>query len=204
MKRIPSVSIAAAMLAAAGINGCADSEPTGASPPVLVEVTSPIGSVMALGRSVQLSATARDVVGNVVTGVPFSWESSNEAVARVSSTGLVTGVAEGAPTITATAENVSGSLQMEVVAVDLDGIAAVLNDPFFAQLVSHLSGATKASMQAAMDGCSSGVTTGNLEAIQECILGAQSLVAAATDPDDKALLAVAGLFLDHAERLLDL
>ncbi|UCF19970.1 MAG: Ig-like domain-containing protein [Gemmatimonadota bacterium] len=169
-----------------------------------VEVTSPIGSAMALGRTVQLSAVAKDRNDNPVTGVQFSWQSSNTAVATVSGSGLVTGVAAGNATVTATAEGVSGNLGMRVVAADLGGISAVLNDPFAVALVSNLTGTAQANMQATLGECSSGTSSGNLEAIQNCLDSAQSQVGAATDPDDKALLAVFALFLGQAERLLNL
>jgi uncharacterized protein YjdB len=208
MKRLVFVPIAAASLAAVAISGCGDDGPTGPSPPSQIEVSSPIGSLMALGRTVQLSATARDNQGNVVTGVQVSWGSSNEAVARVSTTGLVESVAEGNVTVTATAAaavgTVSGTLQLRVVAADLDGIGATLSDPFTQALVSHMTDATQASMQAALAGCSDGVSTGSLEAIQECLASAESQVGAATEPDDQALGAVLVLFLDHAEQLLNL
>lgn len=208
MKQLVYVSIAAAALAAVAVSGCGGDEPTGPSPPTQVEVSSPIGSLMALGRTVQLTATARDNQGNVVTGIQVSWGSSNEAVATVSTTGLVESVAEGNVTITASTAGVtgtlSGTLQLRVVAADLGGIGATLSDPFTQALVSLMTATTQASMQAALAGCSNGVSSGSLEAIQDCLGSAQSQVGAATDPDDKALLAVVDLFLDYAERLLGL
>ena len=171
---------------------------------VTVEVTSPIGSSMALGASVQLSATAKDRDGDPVSGVQITWESSNTAVATVSSSGLVAGVAEGNATITATTQDVSGTLGMRVVDSDLGGISTALNDPFAVALVSNLTSSSQSSMQATMSECSSNIGSGNLEAIQDCLDDAQSQVGAATDPDDRALLAVFALFLSRAELLLNL
>ena len=125
----------------------------------VVEVTSPIGSSMALGRAVQLSATAKDRNDNPVSGVQFTWGSSNTAVATVTSSGLVESVAEGSVTITATAEDVPGNLQMRVVAADLGGISSVLSDPFAAALVSNLTAAAQSNMQATMSECSSNVSS---------------------------------------------
>ncbi len=68
----------------------------------------------ALGETVQLIAELGDQSGDVNAGVRFSWESSNDAVATVNATGLVTAVSNGAATITATAGSVSG---MATVAV---------------------------------------------------------------------------------------
>jgi hypothetical protein len=63
--------------------------------------------------SVLLTATPRDSVWQTV-----SWKSSNELVASPSSTGgLVTGLAPGEATITATTEGVSGSTRIIVAPV---------------------------------------------------------------------------------------
>jgi hypothetical protein len=62
--------------------------------------------------SVLLTATPRDSIWQTV-----SWKSSNELVASPSSTGLVTGLAPGEATITATSEGVSGSARIIVAPV---------------------------------------------------------------------------------------
>ena len=49
----------------------------------------------------QLRATAYDASGNVVTGFSAAWGSSQESVATVSSSGMVTGVSPGSATVTA-------------------------------------------------------------------------------------------------------
>src|SRR5712691_3734273 len=59
-----------------------------------VTVTPATASVGA-GLTSQLTATATDSAGNVLSGQPFTWTSSNGAVATVSATGLVTGVVAG-------------------------------------------------------------------------------------------------------------
>lgn len=67
------------------------------------------------GQSTQATATARDSAGNVVAGSIVTWQSSHPAVAAVSTTGLVTGIAPGSSTITATAGGKSGSVVITVV-----------------------------------------------------------------------------------------
>lgn len=57
--------------------------------------------------SVRLAATPRDVFSNPLTGRIVTWASSNEAVATVDDTGLVTAVAAGSCNITATCEGVT-------------------------------------------------------------------------------------------------
>ncbi len=61
----------------------------------------------------QLIATAYTSTGTVVA-VTFTWASSNTAIATVSSTGLVTGVAAGTANITASVKNVTGTLAVTV------------------------------------------------------------------------------------------
>lgn len=67
------------------------------------------------GQSTQATATARDSAGNVLAGLLVTWLSSNPAAAAVSATGLVTGVAMGATTVTATAAGKTGSVVITVV-----------------------------------------------------------------------------------------
>lgn len=64
--------------------------------------------------SVQLVTTLRDINGNVLTGRAISYVSSNNAVATVSATGLVSAVAVGTGTITVTSEGVSATVPVIV------------------------------------------------------------------------------------------
>ena len=67
-----------------------------------VTVTPPDTSIP-IGATVQLSATARDGLGDPVPGGPFQWASSDPTIATVSSTGLVHSAGPaGDVTITAT------------------------------------------------------------------------------------------------------
>lgn len=66
------------------------------------------------GGTSQLSATTRDAGGNLLTGRTVTWASSNTGVATVDPSGLVTGVAGGSATISATSGGVSGTLAITV------------------------------------------------------------------------------------------
>src|SRR5207249_6003043 len=72
--------------------------------PVASVTVSPTAPNMYVGGTVQLTATLKDAAGSVLSGRALSWTSSNVAIATVSAAGLVTGVAVGAVTITATSE----------------------------------------------------------------------------------------------------
>lgn len=90
--------------------------------PVSTVVVSPsTGSVQA-GQTVQLTATLSDANGGVLSGRTIAWTSANPAVATVSATGLVSTVAPGAVTISATSEGKSGSAQITVVPVPVASV----------------------------------------------------------------------------------
>ena len=71
----------------------------------------------ALGDTLRLTAEAFDANGHAVAGAEFSWESSDSAVATVDASGLVTTMARGSVTITATSGSVSGSAIVSVAQV---------------------------------------------------------------------------------------
>src|SRR3989454_93400 len=91
---------------ASGIAGTALLAVTNVS--VASVAVSPASATMSMGATQQLSATPKDAAGNVLAGRAVAWTSSNPAIATVSATGLVTGVAAGSATITATSEGQSG------------------------------------------------------------------------------------------------
>ena len=67
-----------------------------------------------VGATSQASATTRDANNNVLTGRTIVWSSSNQGVASVSASGLVTGIAAGTAQITATSENKTGNATITV------------------------------------------------------------------------------------------
>jgi hypothetical protein len=84
--------------------------------PVATVTVSPSSGTVAVGSTVQLTATLRDATGNVLTGRTVTWSSNNTGTATVNGTGLVSGVAAGSATITATSEGRSGTSAMTVTA----------------------------------------------------------------------------------------
>jgi uncharacterized protein YjdB len=78
-----------------------------------VEVT-PVAPSVSAGQTVQLTATAQDANGKVLTGRTFTWVSSATGVATVTGSGLVRGVAPGSATITATSGGKSGTASVSV------------------------------------------------------------------------------------------
>ncbi len=106
------VLILAAMTTACGEDGAGGGiqEP---EPVASVTVTAPTTTVQG-GQSVQLTATARDADGAVVEGRTFEWTTLNPTAASVSSTGLVTGIAEGQAEIRASTDGFTGSVTLTV------------------------------------------------------------------------------------------
>ena len=82
--------------------------------PVQQVTVSPASSVLLVGGQVQLTAAVEDANGNIVTDRTLTWQSSASSVASVGVDGLVSGVAGGTATITATADGVSGSATVTV------------------------------------------------------------------------------------------
>ena len=97
--------------------------------PTTVTVSPATAELTALGETVQLTATARDQNGQVMSGATVTWSSSDARVATVDTDGLVTAVGEGAATITAMAGQASGSAAVAVSAV-------AVSDPDRAALVA--------------------------------------------------------------------
>jgi len=86
------------------------------SVPVASVAVSPASASVAVGQTVQLAATPKDASGNPLTGRVVTWATSNAAVATVNGSGLVTGVAAGSATITATSEGKNGTAAITVTA----------------------------------------------------------------------------------------
>jgi len=83
-------------------------------PVASVTVTPASGSV-AVGGTLQLTATPLDANGNPLTGRTITWQSSDNTVASVNGSGQVMGVAVGGPvTITATSEGKNGTAAITV------------------------------------------------------------------------------------------
>jgi hypothetical protein len=92
----------------------APTEPTfakgGGGPKVKSISVSPSSATIAVGQTVQLTASASPPN----SASTFAWSSSNNNVATVSSAGLVTGVGAGTATITASAGGVNGTSTVTV------------------------------------------------------------------------------------------
>jgi hypothetical protein len=89
---------------------------TSTPPPVASVSVTPESASLTAGQTVQLTATPRDASGNPLSGRVVTWSTSSAAVATVSASGLVSAVAPGAATITATSEGQGGEAAITVIA----------------------------------------------------------------------------------------
>jgi hypothetical protein len=90
---------------------------SGNPPPVATVAVTPAITSVLKSATQQLTATLKDASGNVLTGRTVAWSSSNIGVASVSASGLVTGVAAGVVTVTATSEGKSGTSAVTITAL---------------------------------------------------------------------------------------
>ena len=101
-----------------GCGGDGSTEPTRPPPdtprPARVTVSPAAIELTALGATAQLAAEVRDQTGNVMPGAAATWASGDASVATVDRSGLVTAVANGTATITASAGGASGTAEITV------------------------------------------------------------------------------------------
>ncbi|MBC8087979.1 MAG: Ig-like domain-containing protein [Phycisphaerae bacterium] len=113
--RVLWAAISAGALVTVSSCGGGDDSPTN---PVVtitrIDVTAPTAT-LSPAQTTQLTATARTSTGSVAT-TSITWSTSASSVASVNQNGVVTGVAAGVATITASGGGVSGSTTLTVVA----------------------------------------------------------------------------------------
>lgn len=122
-----------AFLTATTLAACTEdpADPIDPPPPVSVEsieVDAPPHDLLP-GQTAQLTARALDADGRPVADVAFTWESDNPTVATVGADGLVTALAVGEVTISASAELVTGGVFLTVLEDELPAVAYVELEP---------------------------------------------------------------------------
>ena len=113
----------AALVLLVPLAGCDDSPSAPAAPtPTTIQVQ-PVSDTLRVGNSTSLSATVLDGDGEPMPEVEVSWSSSNPAVVLVDElTGLATGNDVGTATLTATADQASGSAQITVLGPPIESV----------------------------------------------------------------------------------
>ena len=108
MRRLWRLGVVGVVAACGGSDG-----PTGGSGVASVRMNANAISLL-VGQSDQLAATAVDRSGNQVSGGTTTWRSGNTAVATVTQSGVVTGVATGQTDVTATVDGKVGTTRVTV------------------------------------------------------------------------------------------
>lgn len=90
--------------------------------PVASVTVTPTTASLLVGGTVTLSATAKDAAGNALSGRTITWSTSDASVATVNA-GVVTAVALGTATITATSEGKSATAQINVTVAPVATVA---------------------------------------------------------------------------------
>jgi uncharacterized protein YjdB len=129
--------------------------------PVASVAVSPATASLTVGATQQLTATPRDSAGATLTGRVVTWASSASGVAMVSSGGLVTAVAAGSATITATSEGISGTATVTVTA----GVVSLSQSTVSVSAGTVASGGTVALQLQAKDANGNSLTTGGLAVV---------------------------------------
>jgi hypothetical protein len=128
------------MVAGACGGGDSSGPPGNGGPAVATVEVAGAGNTLGVGETMQLTATAKDGDGNVVTGRTFTWSSNNQAVATVVPSGLVTGVSAGPATISATADSRSGSYAITVQGAEPVVVASVTPNPLVPGQAATITG----------------------------------------------------------------
>src|SRR5438445_193015 len=91
--------------------------------PVASVAVAPATASIRVAQTVQLTATPKDSAGGTLAGRTVTWRSGDTTVATVSPSGLVTGMAPGAASITATSEGKSSTAAITVTPIPVAAVA---------------------------------------------------------------------------------
>jgi hypothetical protein len=111
------LSIAGAVLGCGSSGESGPVTPTGPQRAAVASVVvTPSSSAVAVGTSVQFTATVRDATGATLTDRAVTWTVADGSKASITTAGLVTGLVAGTTSVTATSEGVNGTAAITVSA----------------------------------------------------------------------------------------
>ena len=183
---------------------CKDQAP-GTPVATTVAVTSPIDSILAVGKTTQLSAAPRDAAGAPVPNLTVTWSSTNATALAVAGTGVLSALTAGTATISASVPGpATGTLRMRAVDADLATIGTLAADAYATALIAAMTPAKRAAVQPAWTMCATGAASGGVVAIMQCGSGIVAEAEPSTDATDRVLVEVLRLYSDEAQRRLGL
>ena len=100
---VTGVSVGQATISATGEGKTGTALITVSPTPIATIAVSPNGGSLPAGGTMLFTATPRDAAGQPLTGRALEWRSSNDAVATISASGLLTAITPGTVTITVSA-----------------------------------------------------------------------------------------------------
>ncbi len=118
----PTIAMLACSLALACSSTPTEPDPDPDPPAVASVVVTPDSTSVEVGATQTYAASTRDASGNTLSGRAITWTTADAAVATVNATGLVTGVAAGATTVSATSEGVTGVATVVVIPVPVASV----------------------------------------------------------------------------------
>ena len=120
--QVTGVSAGSASIRATVLNSNASATVTVTQPAVASVQIDPSPATVKLFGTGTISAIARDAQNNPITGRAVTWQSVTPGIVSVSASGVLTGIALGQGTVTATIDGISG---FAVVTVGPAGVASV-------------------------------------------------------------------------------
>jgi len=111
-----------AALAASAWQSCSNDSTGPGSSAVASVIVTPAAVTIGPTDTLRLIAVAKDAAGTPLTGRTITWSTSDPSRATVSTSGLVTGVAAGSATISATAEGKAGQSAITVKFINIAGV----------------------------------------------------------------------------------
>lgn len=111
---VSAIKVGVDTVTAAAGGQSAQSIVTVSNVPVKSLTLGPANPTVIVGQTTQLTAVAKDSIGDVLAGRVVTWTSQTPATATVSTSGVVTGVAAGSDTIIATCETITAKIVVTV------------------------------------------------------------------------------------------
>jgi uncharacterized protein YjdB len=142
---VTAIATGAATITATVDGKSATASVTVALVPVSTVTVTPSTGSLFVGQTLQLSASAKDSAGNALTGRAVIWSSASPTIATVTTQGLVTAIATGTVTVTATVDGKSATMSVTAtvlaLAVTIQGSGQVLVSSLTTGKVDTVSGA---------------------------------------------------------------
>lgn len=117
--QIIGVSVGTTVVSAVADGKSGDANVTVTPENVATVTITPTTATLRRGNVRTLAAVAKNVLGNVISGITFQWASSNSSIASVDNTGKVSALAPGTVNITATSDGQTGTSLLTITEIPI-------------------------------------------------------------------------------------